>query len=94
MSSTDKSVLHQQALWRSRRGMLELDLLFRPFAEACFEKLADELQVAFVDLLDRDDFELLDLSRQPELIPRFTTLIHMVLQFRKTGEISDPQPTL
>ncbi len=90
LSNSDKSVLHQQALWRSRRGMLELDLLFRPFAEACFEQLSCEQKLAFVELLDRDDFELLDLSRQPETIPRYTTLIHMVLQFRKTGEIADP----
>ncbi len=94
MNNTDISVLHQQALWRSRRGMLELDLLFRPFAEACFEKLSGELQLVFVEMLECDDFELLDLTRQPEQISRYTTLIHMVLQFRKTGEIVDPKPSL
>lgn len=73
--------------------MLELDLLFRPFAEACFEQLACELQREFVELLERDDFELLDLTRQPEQIPRFTTLIHLVLQFRQTGEIVDLKPS-
>ncbi|MYF02383.1 MAG: succinate dehydrogenase assembly factor 2 family protein [Gammaproteobacteria bacterium] len=76
-------------MWRSRRGMLELDLLFRPFAEACFEKLSGESQLVFVELLDRDDFELLDLTRQPAQIPRYTMLLQMVLQFRKTGEIAD-----
>lgn len=69
--------------------MLELDLLFRPFAESCFEKLSGESQLVFVELLDRDDFELLDLTRRPEQIPRYTTLLQMVLQFRKTGEIAD-----
>lgn len=74
--------------------MLELDLLFRPFAEACFEQLSGELQLVFVELLERDDVELLDLTRQPEQIPRYTTLIHMVMQFRKTGEITYPNPSL
>lgn len=74
--------------------MLELDLLFRPFAESCFEQLSTESQQVFVELLERDDFELLDLTRQPEQIPRFTTLIHLVLQFRKTGEISGPKTSL
>ena len=69
--------------------MLELDLLFRPFAEVCFEKLSDESQLVFVELLDLDDFELLDLTRQPEQISRYTALLQMVLQFRKTGEIAD-----
>ncbi|MYD46235.1 MAG: succinate dehydrogenase assembly factor 2 [Gammaproteobacteria bacterium] len=72
--------------------MLELDLLFRPFAEACFEQLSSEFQLAFVELLDRDDFELLDLTRQPDQIPRFTKLIQMVMRFRTTGEIEDSKP--
>lgn len=74
--------------------MLELDLLFRPFAESCFEQLPGELQRVFVELLERDDFELLDLTRQPEQIPRYTTLIHLVMQFRKTGEVTDPNTSL
>lgn len=74
--------------------MLELDLLFRPFAEACFEQLADDLQLAFAELLECDDFELLDLTRQPDQMPCYTTLIHMVMQFRKSGKITDPNPSV
>lgn len=45
--------------WRSRRGMLELDLLLIPFSEDGFRQLSDEDQRSYIKLLDRDDPQLL-----------------------------------
>jgi len=45
--------------WRSRRGMLELDLLLLPFFEEEFLNLPDEMQNTFVKLLEQDDPDLL-----------------------------------
>ena len=45
--------------WRSRRGMLELDLLLTPFFDEVFLTLPDEEQRAFVKLLEQDDPDLL-----------------------------------
>ena len=45
--------------WRSRRGMLELDLLLLPFVDDVFHDLHEHEQRAFVRLLDQDDPDLL-----------------------------------
>lgn len=55
--------------WRCRRGMLELDLLLRPFAEQVYPSLSDEERHQFHLLLDFPDQELLEcllLQRTPE----------------------------
>ena len=51
--------------WRTRRGMLELDLLLMPFFEEMYQDLSEEDQKAYAKLLEQDDPDLLDwLSRQ------------------------------
>ena len=45
--------------WRSRRGMLELDLLLQPFFDEVFRDLPYENQLNFVKLLEQDDPDLL-----------------------------------
>lgn len=44
--------------WQSRRGMLELDVLFVPFMEEAFEDLAQDDQDRFVKLLAEEDQDL------------------------------------
>ena len=59
--------------WRSRRGMLELDLLLLPFFDEVFAELESDQQQAFIKLLEQDDPDLWDWfsrkskSRDPEL---------------------------
>lgn len=45
--------------WRSRRGMLELDLLLLPFFDEAFRDLPYENQLTFVRLLEQEDPDLL-----------------------------------
>ncbi|MCZ6502025.1 MAG: succinate dehydrogenase assembly factor 2 [Gammaproteobacteria bacterium] len=45
--------------WRSRRGMLELDLLLIPFFDEEFSGLSDKMQLTFVKLLEQEDPDLL-----------------------------------
>lgn len=45
-------------LWACRRGMLELDVLFRPFVEEAYDDLAPEQQQVFKRLLTCDDPDL------------------------------------
>ena len=53
--------------WRSRRGMLELDLLLGPFFEDVFHDLSTEEQQTFIHLLEQDDPDLLQwFSRKGE----------------------------
>ncbi len=44
--------------WACRRGMLELDVIFRPFVDNHYLSLSVEEQVSFKLLLTRDDPEL------------------------------------
>lgn len=45
--------------WRSRRGMLELDMLLLPFFDEAFRDLPYEAQLTFARLLEQDDPDLL-----------------------------------
>ena len=45
--------------WRSRRGMLELDLLLLPFFDEVYRDLPEHQQQAFENLLEQEDPDLL-----------------------------------
>jgi antitoxin CptB len=50
---------YKRLRWRSRRGMLELDLLLIPFFDDMYADLPKEQQDTFVVLLEQDDPDLL-----------------------------------
>ena len=50
--------------WRSRRGILELDLYLVPFAERDYAELPAAQKAAYLELLQRDDWEILDWLQQ------------------------------
>ena len=54
------SNLYKKAYFLSRRGLQELDLIFKPFVEERFEALTDKDKLSFLDLLQKDDVELID----------------------------------
>ena len=54
------SNLHKKAYFLSRRGLQELDIIFKPFVEERFEALTDKDKLSFLDLLQKDDVELID----------------------------------
>ncbi len=42
-------------LWRCRRGMKELDVMFTRFVESSYDNLLDGEKLAFIKLLDIED---------------------------------------
>ena len=50
---------YKKLRWRTRRGMLELDLLLAPFFDDFYLDLTGEQQQAFVALLEQEDPDLL-----------------------------------
>ena len=54
------SNLHKKAYFLSRRGFQELDIIFKPFVEERFEALSDKDKLSFLDLLQKDDVDLID----------------------------------
>ena len=67
--------------WRSRRGMLELDLLLLPFFDEVFAELESGEQQAFIKLLEQDDPDLWDwFSRKSESgDPELAALVERIL---------------
>ncbi len=63
--------------WQSRRGMLELDVLFVPFVEEAFRDLAPDDQDRFVKLLDCEDQDLFLWFMQRE-VPKDPDLARIV----------------
>ena len=67
--------------WRSRRGMLELDLLLLPFFDEVFAELESDEQQAFIKLLEQEDPILWDwFSRKSESDdPELAALVERIL---------------
>ena len=65
--------------WRSRRGMLELDLLLLPFFDAAFDTLPEPEQAAFARLLEQED-PVLQQWFSGNLIPEDPELARLVQQ--------------
>ena len=69
LNVTEESIAQENAdrnrcYWRSRRGLLELDLLLPPFVKACFETLSDAQRRALYRLLDCEDQDIWDWFQQ------------------------------
>lgn len=69
------------AKWRSRRGLLELDLFLMPFASECYKTLSPEAQLTYIRLLEQEDVQLIEwLNRRS--VPDdsdFNYIVEMVL---------------
>ena len=60
-SSIPDPAFMQRVRWRSRRGLLELDIVLGRFVEQQYEGLDDAGRMAFDVLLDMPDTELWDM---------------------------------
>ena len=58
-----KSLKYKQLYWRSRRGMLELDLQLQPFLEQSFFSLEDNEKEGYEKLLLEEDWQIYDWLR-------------------------------
>ena len=57
------SLKYNQLYWRSRRGMLELDLQLQPFLEQSFSSLEDSEKEGYEKLLLEEDWQIYDWLR-------------------------------
>lgn len=73
----------RRAIWRSRRGLLELDLLLPPFARARYAGLEPELREAYRALLECEDTDIwvwLQRRGAPD-DPALTRIVDAILEF-------------
>jgi antitoxin CptB len=59
----------QKLLWRSRRGMLELDMLFRNYLTTAGDNLSEQQLQEFEQLLSCQDQELFDAYSGKQPLP-------------------------
>ena len=58
-----KPLKYNQLYWRSRRGMLELDLQLQPFLEQSFFSLEENEKEGYEKLLLEEDWQIYDWLR-------------------------------
>ena len=70
--------------WASRRGMLELDLMFLPFAEKTYPQLSPEDQLRYQNLLDCEDQDLFSwlLRREKPQDEEIARIVDIILASR------------
>ena len=85
MTEPDHTALRadrERVRWRSRRGMLELDLLLVDFADKCYATLPPTLQADYRALLECDDWVVLDWLREREPAPvEFRGVVEVIRGF-------------
>lgn len=71
----------KRLLWHSRRGMLELDLVLLPFAEAHIADLSDEQLGSYRLLLAQEDQDLFAwfLRRERPALPELAAMVDFIL---------------
>ena len=80
----------ERALWRSRRGMLELDLLLVDFARRGYPRLSEADKAAYQNLLAEDDWRLWDwLQGQAPPLVAFARIVDLIRAFNQDGANQD-----
>ena len=73
-----------KAHWRSRRGMLEVEIELLPFVRDQFDGLSAADKAAFASLLEEDDWTIHDWLRGATQ-PADAALNHIVSQIRRAS---------
>ena len=68
---------HKRIYWRSRRGMLELELKLVPFVREYFGDLSEVEQLAYEAMLQEDDWQIFDWLQGKE-VPDDPTLRSLI----------------
>jgi len=78
------SNLHKKAYFLSRRGLQELDIIFKPFVEERFGSLSDKDKLSFLDLLQKNDVDLIDWILNELPVPEdFKKIVTQIQDFLK-----------
>lgn len=76
-----------RVFWRSRRGLLELDLLLMPFTRHCYSELSPKDRLLYCQLLDLEDVELsawLNNRERPSQ-PELASIVNQILAYARTN---------
>ena len=73
-------------IWRCRRGIREMDILFQEFIERSYDNLTEEEKASFDKLLDEPDLDILNWILGKSA-PQSDELMHIVSIIRQTKNI-------
>ena len=77
---------YERVLWRSRRGILELDLVLVDFVRARYELLPCAEQAAYRGLLDQDDWTVWEwLQRRTTPPAAYAGIVDSIVGFVADG---------
>jgi antitoxin CptB len=88
---SDEQLAMNRCYWRSRRGLLELDLLLPPFVRARFESLTGAQRRALQQLLDFEDPQIWDWLRDHSMpdSPNLLELVGLIRAFNANRSVDD-----
>ncbi|MDH3644527.1 MAG: succinate dehydrogenase assembly factor 2 [Gammaproteobacteria bacterium] len=78
----DHQTKAKQLYWRSRRGLLELELLLVPFVRDCYADLPEDAQRSYAALLELEDLDIYDWL-QGRAEPEDESLVSIVERIRE-----------
>jgi antitoxin CptB len=78
------NITYKKLIFKTRRGMLELDLLLRKYIENNFSHMTDEQISQFESLMDLHDPDLLDLlinenSNHPDFLKHKSVINNIIM---------------
>jgi antitoxin CptB len=73
-------------LWHCRRGIREMDILFREFIDQHYDQLNDDEKRNFSKLLDEADLDILNWIMGKD-IPKSDNLKHIITLIRQSRHI-------
>jgi len=88
---SDPTLTMNRCYWRSRRGLLELDLMLPPFVQARFPSLSVSQQLALQLLLDCEDPQIWDWLRGHSVpdSPDLVELVALIRAFNADRSVHD-----
>lgn len=80
---------HSRLLWRCRRGIREMDIVFTDFIEHCYDSLNETEKQSLEQLLDEPDLDILNwvMGKSEPESDSFKHLISLIKQ-RRSLDIS------
>lgn len=73
----------RRAIWRSRRGLLELDLYLYPFANNKYSSLTPTDSESYHALIEEDDVDILDWINGQEPVPKkYLSIIKAIRNYK------------
>jgi len=72
-------------LWRCRRGIKEMDIILQDFIYSSYDKLSDENKMAFSELLDEQDLDILNwiIGKDKPADDKLINIINIIKMSRK-----------